>query len=760
MPLAERLPLAGLTVHQWLPTFSVGDAMGAAAVAFRRALRTLGALGEIYAAETSLPTLVKPMSAFVDAPGALVLYHHGIASPLAGALMHLEGPTGVVFHNITPARLYAGTRLEEPLRAGRAQLAALATSVDVSLAVSPFNARELSAAGHENVQLAPLFIEPERFDAGQADSRLLKALSGGPRPAVVSVSRVVPHKRVDDLLSLHAELLRLAPDATLRIIGGFAPGHREVKALLERAESLGGVELVGRVTHGELVASYRAADVYVSMSEHEGFGVPLIEAMASDLPVLAFGAAAVPETMGGRGIVFDTKHFAALAELVLLLQRDVALRSRLIDGQRQRVAELSLEHTAQALGQALAPFAPAKPRGKPSPRPRVAIVVQRFGEAITGGAEAHARQVALQLAKDATVDVLTTCATDHLTWANELPESESLDGQVRVHRYRVERPRQMRPFNRLSDTMFGHGQDLVAEERWVAEQGPVAPGLMHAVQRCADTHDALIFFTALYAPTALGLPTVANKALLVPTAHDEPPMQFHLYGDAFERAQVLLCNTPEEASFIRARFPRAARSRIVGVGVEPPPSGELEVAQVRERFGLVGPYLIYVGRLEAGKGVPALIKAHQALVKQFHDAPMLVLAGTGELSPTGERVKLLGRVTEADKWSLLAGALAAVVPSRYESLSLLALEAMAVGTPVLGNQASAVVEGQLNRSRAGVTYTEAHPRSFSDAVQKVGQERTTFSKNARRFAAQYRWSAVVEAYLDEIEWLQRPVALS
>lgn len=753
-----RLPLSGLVVHQWLPRFSPGDAMGAAAVGFRRALRLLGARGDIFATETSLPALVRPMAAFaaVQRSTDVVLYHHGIASPLAGALLHLKCRTGVVFHNITPARLYAGTRLEEPLRAGRAQLAALAGRVDVSLAVSDFNARELVAAGHHDVKVVPLFIEPERFEVGQAEAKLLERLASRGRPSVLTVARVVPHKRIDDLLSLHAELLRISPDATLRIVGGFAKGHRDVQALLARGKELGGVDFAGQVTHAQLVASYRAADVYVSMSEHEGFGVPLIEAMASDLPVLAFGAAAVPETLGGHGLVFDTKHFAALAEVVMLLQRDATVRAKLVDGQRQRAAAFSPEATTQALADALALFVNDAPARRPSKstsrsRKRVAIVVQRYGEAVVGGAEAHARQVATHLAASnkVEVDVLTTCALHHLTWANELPAGESRDGAVRVHRFEVERARAMRPFNTLSKRLLGRGQDLVTEEEWVTEQGPKSPRLIDAIARAGESHDAIVFFTALYAPAAFGLPLVAQKALMVPTAHDELPMAFQVYDDAFERARALLCNTLEEIEFIKARFPHAARTRVVGVGLEPPRVTADGIDAVRAKFLLREPYLVYVGRLEEGKGVPALIEAHQRMVRQFHDAPVLVLAGGGDLEPRGERIKCIGRVDEKDKWPLLAGAVAAVVPSRFESLSLLALEAFAMGTPVLGNDASAVVAGQIRRSQAGVTYSESNVQTFAEGVQKIGLERALLSKNAKRFAATYTWDKVIDAYLEE-----------
>ncbi len=728
--------------------------MGQAAVAWQRVLRHLGATGEVYADEVApaFRSLVRPAHELRPAPDDLVLYHHGIASPLVGRLLHLPCRKGLVFHNVTPAHFYAGTQLEEPLVAGRAQLAALAGAVDVALGVSAWNARELAEAGHAAPKVVPLFVEPERFTAAAADAALLARLSRGGQPRVVSVSRVVPHKRMEDLLSLHAELRALAPRAELLVVGAFAPGNAAFRRLARRAKALGGVTFLGRVDHAGLVAAYRSGDVFVSMSEHEGFGVPLVEAMAADVPVLAYGAAAVPETMGGRGVVFDEKHFAALAEVVQVLSSDAELRARVVAGQRARVAELSFDATKAALGEALAPFLPSPRRPKRAGKPRVAVVVQRYGEDITGGAEAHARQVALRLARHARVEVLTTCASDHLTWANALPAGETRDGPVTVHRFEVTRTREMRAFNRLSRTVFGRAQDFVTEAHWLAEQGPRSPALLEAIAARRDEVDAFVFFTCLYASTAWGAPLVGEKALVVPTAHDEPPMAFHALADGFTAPRALLCNTPEEAAFIAGRYPGAARRRVVGVGIEPLAA---KPERFREAFGVRGPYLLYVGRLEAGKGVVDLVARHQALVREFHDAPALVLAGAGDVKPTGTRVVCVGRIDEQAKWDALAGALAVVVPSRYESLSLLTLEAFASGAPVLGNAASEVVAGQLARSGGGVTFELGDDASFREAVRQAGATREAFGRAGQKFAAKATWPAVMAAYLEEIDRIRR-----
>ncbi|MBL8954964.1 MAG: glycosyltransferase family 4 protein [Myxococcaceae bacterium] len=729
-----------MRVHQLLPVFSPHDAMSQAAISFQWLLRRLGHFGHVHAAEVApgYASLVRSASQLKPARDDLVLYHHGIASELSSALLHLPCRRGVVFHNITPARFYAGTQLEEALTAGRAQLAALAGRVDVSIGVSHFNAAELRVAGHTNVHTVPLFVEPNRFDRDAADEVYLRELKYPGTPLVVSVSRVVPHKRVEDLLRLHAELARKSPGARLLVIGPYAQGSRYFRDLPKPP----GVTFAGAVSHAELVAAYRAADVFVSMSEHEGFGVPLVEAMACDVPVLAFAAAAVPETLDGRGIAFDEKNFAVLAELVLTLRDDHALRARIIEGQHERVEALSPAASQHALAEALDLPRPAarRRRAKKTSKPKLAIVVQRYGEQIVGGAEAHARQVAWHLADRCDVTVLTTCASDHLTWADTLPEGEARDGRVTVHRFACGGARKMRPFNRLSDERFDGAQSRTLEEHWLMEQGPRAPGLLEHLADTCGRYDAYVFFTYLYAPTALGLPLVAERALLVPTAHDEPALKFDLYADTFELPRALLCNTPEEAALIAQRFPQAARSRIVGVGVDPlPDEGFRPVPE---------PYLLYVGRLEAGKGLKELVKHHG------RELPTLVLAGAGDLDlPARTNVKRVGRITEQQKYDALRHAAAVVVPSKYESLSLLALEAFACGAPVIGNAESNVVAGHLTRSGAGVAFSSFE--GYAAAVREVLAEREKHSQKALGYAKRFRWPKVVEAYLAEIEKVRR-----
>jgi glycosyltransferase involved in cell wall biosynthesis len=246
------------------------------------------------------------------------------------------------------------------------------------------------------------------------------------------------------------------------------------------------------------------------------------------------------------------------------------------------------------------------------------------------------------------------------------------------------------------------------------------------------------------------VPLVADRTLLVPTAHDEEPLAFGAYAEVFERPRALLLLTPEEQALIHRRFPRHARARVVGVGVDPP---AVDPGRFRTRFELPGEYLLYLGRVERGKGIPLLLDGYRRLRAALPDAPTLVLAGEASMDVRMEGVRMLGRVSDEEKWDGLAGAQAVVVPSPKESLSLLALEAFSVGTPVLGNEVSEVLKGHVERSRAGATFRD--PATFVDAVARVRLERPELVRAARRYGARFGWKRVVDAYREEMDAMVR-----
>ena len=203
-------------------------------------------------------------------------------------------------------------------------------------------------------------------------------------------------------------------------------------------------------------------------------------------------------------------------------------------------------------------------------------------------------------------------------------------------------------------------------------------------------------------------------------------------------------------TLITRQYPKHARARVVGVGVETPPA---DSARFKRKYRLERPYLFYVGRLETGKGIPELVRHHAAWRDRDASAPDLVLAGHASYDIDPRHVKLVGRIPDPDKFDAIAGATAVVIPSRYESLSLLALESFAQGTPVLGNGESEVLKGQVERSGAGATYTDA--TSFVAAARRIISQRAQLGASGRKFAAQHTWSSVLGIYRDEMEQIAR-----
>jgi glycosyltransferase involved in cell wall biosynthesis len=726
-------------VHQLLSQFRRGEPATESALRLQVLLRRLGHWGELLvlsSATTGAP-LVRNLDAVRLRRTDWMLGHHAGASGLTARLLLLGCRRAFVLDAQSAGDV-----------ASRAQLAALASSTAFALAPSSAAASALVSTGHAHIcQFAP-YIEAERFAADRADPRLLRALRRKRRGVVCGVAAGVA---LDELGSFHRELCRLQPGAQLHVVAQPGWTTDELRTFQRQTRNLPGIRLFSAPSHAERVAALRSSDVWLSLAEDDLVGTQLLEAMAAGLPVLAYAAGATTEVLGGAGLAFTEKRFAFLAELALRMVEDARLRGRLLSGQERRLADASPANGEASLREALRPFvlgATRPERLRRRQRPRVAVVVQRYG-AVTGGAEALARSIVRRLSLRWEVTVLTTCAKDHLTWANAFPPGTSrLDG-VRVRRFPTRRPRDMRALNTLSRRLFRRSIDRGDEEGWVAMQGPLVPGLWRHLAEESHRYDGFVAFTYLYASTAWSVPLVGRRTVLVPTAHDEPPLAFGLYEEVFQRPSALFASTPEELALISRRFPRHARTRVVGAGLEPPT--RVEPRRFARRFHLSRPYLLYLGRVEAGKGIPELLSFYASLRATEPDAPDLLLAGDASLTVSGVGVRALGRIPERDKWDGLAGAVAVVVPSPLESLSLLALEAFAVGVPVIGNGHSDVVRGQLERSRAGRIYRDA--ASFREAVQVVSRARASLGARGRAYAKKHRWSNVVQAYRDEMNRL-------
>lgn len=341
-----------LVLHQMTTGTGIGDAITDHVFLLRRWLRELGFESEIYAefVDPALASQVRHTATYrPKQDGEWVIYHHSTGSPVVARLMAWPVRVIIVYHNITPPDFFQGIdpKLAGEMVEGRRQLAQLLPQTGLALGVSPYNEEELKRVGFAPTGVLPLALDTSHY-AGPSNPSVVGHFKAG-GPLLLFVGRQVPNKKPEDLLKLLYFYRRIEPDARLVLVGGPWISAYDYW-LREFARELGvqdAVTFAGHVTQQDMVTYYRIADLYVSMSEHEGFGKPLVESMVFDLPVLAYAAAGVPGTLGGAGVLFYHKHYEALAELADLLVKDASLREQVLEGQRRRLQAFLLPQVRQ-----------------------------------------------------------------------------------------------------------------------------------------------------------------------------------------------------------------------------------------------------------------------------------------------------------------------------------------------------------------------------------------------------------------------------
>jgi glycosyltransferase involved in cell wall biosynthesis len=422
---------------------------------------------------------------------------------------------------------------------------------------------------------------------------------------------------------------------------------------------------------------------------------------------------------------------------------------------------------------------------------KLAFIVQRYGTEVLGGSEYHCRLVAERLAEPHEVDVLTTCARDYITWKNEYPEGSDRVRGVTVRRFANARTRDLAAFNKYSEWIFNNPHSRADEMEWLKQQGPWCPALIEYLRRHQQQYDVLIFFTYLYAPTLLGLEVNPARSVLVPTSHDEPAIRLGIYKEVFSRPAAILFNTDSERRFIHQMFPdRPLLEEIVGVGVDipqhqpyprmpepadedaaaaapdednasaPPPPDEAAPARefpshllargavFRRRHRLYGPIMLYGGRIDPGKGCEELIEYFSAYVKEGGEGTLALMGAKLMSLPEEPFIRFAGLLSDRERMQALEAATVVIVPSPFESLSLLALEAFAVGTPVLVNARSEVLVEHCLRSNAGLFY--ANGDEFVECLKLLVSDarlRAAMGRNGRDYVRRhYRWDVVLGKY--------------
>ena len=392
---------------------------------------------------------------------------------------------------------------------------------------------------------------------------------------------------------------------------------------------------------------------------------------------------------------------------------------------------------------------------------KLALVVQRYGQAINGGAELHARYVAEHLARHAAVEVLTTFATDYVTWRNEPgPEYERIN-DVPVRRFRVTRERDPLVFGRHSTHVFHNHHSLADELRWLDAEGPTSPALVRYVNSHAREYDFCLFFSYRYYQAYHGARAASDRAVLVPTAERDPAIGLSLFHPVFRGVRALMYNSPEERAMIQAvSGNHDVPGVVVGVGSEVPTSTRPD--RFRQKFGVPGRFAVYVGRIDQNKGCKELFEFFERYVRDAYGSLTLLLIGQALLPiPQHPRIRHLGFVDDTDKFDAMAAADLLIIPSYFESLSMVALEAWALGRPVVANGKCDVLKGQCIRSNAGLYYeTYLEFLTVMQFLEKRPNIGDALGANGRRFFRDnYEWTVIERKYIDLLERLaQEPMA--
>jgi glycosyltransferase involved in cell wall biosynthesis len=350
-----------MTVHQWMPAAHRGDAVGDNARALRDALRRAGHTADIFALEIDedMADEARPWADPDSRRGDVTILHYAVPSPMTAALGTLPGARVLQYHNVTPPAFFApfDAGLARLCVLGREQLATLVGRVDLALGVSEYNRRELESMGFAHTDVLPLWVNTERLTSAAPVTSLETFLQDG-LVNILFVGRIAPNKKIEDHIRL-AEQYKRYVDIYYRFIfvgrDDAVPRYTNtVRALIMQYQMLPErFWFAGVVPDDDLATFYRNAHAYVSLSEHEGFCVPLLEAMAADVPVFAYESSAVPDTLAGAGVCWSPKDLECAAELLGQLAFDPVLRARVIARQRRRLEDFNEAHVIERLREVL-----------------------------------------------------------------------------------------------------------------------------------------------------------------------------------------------------------------------------------------------------------------------------------------------------------------------------------------------------------------------------------------------------------------------
>lgn len=385
---------------------------------------------------------------------------------------------------------------------------------------------------------------------------------------------------------------------------------------------------------------------------------------------------------------------------------------------------------------------------------KICFTVQRYGLEVNGGAELLTRQLAERMASDYDVHVFTTKAIDYMTWADEYDKDEEVINGVTVHRFSVAKTRVQEEFDAINGRFLSAGLSQEEEEEWLKAQGPYVPALIDAIREGKDDYDVFLFCTYLYYTTVMGIREVADKAIVLPFAHNEPFLRMKMYDAVFKTPAAFLFETDEERALIRSKYNNyRIPFKFGGAGVDVPE--DVSGDRFKAKYNLTN-YMIYVGRIDEGKNCPELFE-HFRRFKQNHPSDLkLVLLGKPVIKiPDDKDIVSLGFVSEQDKFDGIAGSSFLVLPSKFESLSIVVLEAFSLKIPVLVNSECAVLKGHCDKSGGGFYYNSYH--GFESKTLQLlmhGDMRADMGVKGYEYVGRYfNWNTIIRKLAALVEYV-------
>ena len=374
---------------------------------------------------------------------------------------------------------------------------------------------------------------------------------------------------------------------------------------------------------------------------------------------------------------------------------------------------------------------------------KLCFIIQRYGVEVNGGAEVLTRELAEKMSAYYDIEVLTTKAIDYQTWKNEYEEDVTVINGVTVRRFAVEHERNLKSFGLIFAQFINNNLPVSREMEWLEKQGPYVPALVDYIREHKNDYDMFLFFTYLYYPTAAGIREVFDKAILVPFAHDEPFIKMHMFRDVFRRPAGICFMTSEEKDFIQRKFRNFdVPYAMGGAGVDVP--AVVDAERFKKKYNVEN-YIVYAGRIDAGKNCPELFSYFRRYKKAHPGDLKLVLMGKPVIEiPKDPDIVALGFVSEEDKFDGIAGCKALVLPSKFESLSIVVLEAFRLKRPVLVNGECEVLKGHILKSSGGFYYKGYYGFEsklmrlvqFPEMNQEMGRD------GYKYVMAQYQWDII------------------